>query len=50
MRVEQRRIQVVGITSAPDRLWMEQIARSLTLAEFGFLSGCRYRLHDREAA
>jgi putative transposase len=48
MRVAQRRIQVVGITSAPDGLWMDQIARSLTLADVGFLSGCRYLLHDRD--
>jgi len=47
MRVAQRRIQVVGITSAPDGLWMDQIARSLTLADVGFLSGCRYLIHDR---
>ena len=49
MRVAQRRIQVLGITSAPDGLWMEQIARRLTLADVGFLSGCRYLLHDRDA-
>ncbi len=48
MRVAQRRIQVVGITSAPDGLWINQIARSLTLADVGFLSGCRYLLHDRD--
>lgn len=48
MRVAQRRIQVVGITSAPDGLWMDQIARSQTLADVGFLSGCRYLLHDRD--
>ena len=48
LRVAQRRIQVVGITSAPNGLWMEQIARSLTLAYVGFLCGCRYLLHDRD--
>ena len=30
MRVAQRRIHVVEISSAPDGLWMDQIARSLT--------------------
>jgi putative transposase len=48
MRVAQRRIHVVEISSAPDGLWMDQIARSLTLADVGFLSGCRYLLHDRD--
>jgi len=28
---------------------MEQMARNLSLAEVGFLSGCRYLLHDRDA-
>jgi putative transposase len=27
----------------------EQMARNLSLAEVGFLSGCRYLLHDRDA-
>lgn len=49
MRVAQRRNQVVGITSAPDCLWMDQIARSLTLADVGLLSGCRYLLHNRDS-
>ena len=28
---------------------MEQMARNVTLAEIGFLCGCRYLLHDRDA-
>ena len=28
---------------------MEQMARNLSLAEVGFLGGCRYLLHDRDA-
>ena len=48
-RVAPRRVCVAGITPYPDGLWMEQMARSLTLAEVGFLSGCRYLLHDRDA-
>jgi hypothetical protein len=28
---------------------MEQIARNLSLADIGFLNGCRYLLHDRDA-
>lgn len=48
MRMAQRRIQVVGITSTPDGFWMNQIARSLKLADVGSLSGCRYLLHDRD--
>jgi hypothetical protein len=28
--------------------WLEQMARNATLADIGFLYGCRYRLHDRD--
>ena len=48
-RVAPRRVYVAGIMPYPDGLWMEQRARSLTLAEVGFLSGCRYLLYDRDA-
>ena len=38
-----------GITTSPDQRWMEQMARNLSFAEVGFLNGCRYLLHDRDA-
>ena len=28
---------------------MQQVARNLTMADVGFLQGCRYLLHDRDA-
>jgi len=28
---------------------MKQIARNITMADIGFLSGCRYLLHDRDS-
>jgi hypothetical protein len=28
--------------------WMQQMAQKVTLADIGFLSGCRYVLHDRD--
>ena len=49
MRVASRRVCIAGITASPDQRWMEQMARNLSLAEVGFLSGCRYLLHDRDA-
>lgn len=48
-RAAPRRVCVAGTAPYPDGLWMEQMARRLTLAEEGFLSGCRYLLHDRDA-
>jgi transposase InsO family protein len=49
MRVASRKVCIAGITTSPDRRWMEQMARNVTLAEVGFLCGCRYLLHDRDA-
>src|SRR6266436_7314439 len=49
MRVASRKVCIAGITTSPDRQWMEQMARNVTLAEIGFLCGCRYLLHDRDA-
>ena len=49
MRVASRRVCIAGITTSPDQRWMEQMARNLSLSEVGFLSGCRYLLHHRDA-
>jgi hypothetical protein len=49
MRVASRKVCIARITTLPDRRWMEQMARNVTLAEIGFLCDCRYLLHDRDA-
>jgi putative transposase len=49
MRVASRQVCIAGMTTSPDQHWMEQMARNLSLAEVGFLRGCRYLLHDRDA-
>jgi len=49
MRVASRKVCIAGITTSPDSRWMEQMARNVTLADIGFLGGCRYLLHDRDA-
>jgi putative transposase len=49
MRVASRQVCIAGITTSPDQGWMEQMARNLSFAEVGFLNGCRYLLHDRDA-
>jgi len=43
-----RRVEIAGIARRPDGEWMKQIARNLTDAEDGFLSGARYLIHDRD--
>jgi transposase InsO family protein len=49
MRLASRRVCIAGITTSPDSRWMEQMARNVTMADTGFLTGCRYLLHDRDA-
>jgi len=49
MRIASRKVLVAGVTTSPHGAWMQQMARNATLAEIGFLDGCRYLLHDRDA-
>ena len=48
MRVASRKVCIAGITTSADSGWMQQMARNMTQADVGFLSGCRYLLHDRD--
>ncbi len=45
---ESRRVEVAGITPHPDEAWMMQIARNVTMEQWGFLENCRYLIHDRD--
>jgi len=47
MRVASRQVCIAGITASPEAAWMAQMARNVTMADTGFLNGCRYLLHDR---
>ncbi len=49
MRVASRKVYIAGLTTSPDSGWMQQMARNVTEADTGFLSGLRYLLHDRDA-
>jgi transposase len=46
--IETRRVEIAGITCAPSRMWMQQIARNLTNYEDGFLRDVRYLILDRD--
>ena len=48
IRLESRRVEVAGITRHPNEAWMKQIARNVTMDEWGILEGCRYLIHDRD--
>jgi len=43
-----RTVQIAGIASTANGLWMSQIARNLTDAEQGILTGERYLIHDHD--
>ena len=48
IHLESRRVEVAGITPHPNEAWMKQIARNVTMDEWGFLDNCRYLIHDRD--
>jgi hypothetical protein len=48
IHLDTRRVTVAGITRHPEQSWMEQIARSATHQDWGYLRSCHYLLHDRD--
>jgi putative transposase len=48
LELSTRKVQIAGIASTANGLWMSQIARNLTDAEQGILTGKRYLIHDRD--
>ena len=45
-----RKVQVAGMTSHPDQRWMMQVARNVTMDEWGFLSPGQYLRFCRKVA
>jgi putative transposase len=43
-----RQVHVAGVTPHPNAAWMVQVARNVTMEEWGFLSPGQYLLHDRD--
>jgi hypothetical protein len=39
---------VAGMTPHPHKAWMMQIARNVTMEEWGFLAPGQYLIHDRD--
>jgi putative transposase len=48
IRIATREVHITGVTPHPDKWWMRQIARNVTMAEWGFLSSGQYLIHDRD--
>ena len=48
IELSTREVEIAGIARVTNGLWMSQIARNLTDAEQGILTGKRYLIHDRD--
>jgi putative transposase len=48
IHIGSRKVNIAGITPHPNEAWMKQIARNITMADWGFLNGCKYLIHDRD--
>jgi transposase InsO family protein len=48
IHLESRKVEIAGMTPHPNEAWMKQIARNVTMDEWGFLGNCRYLIHDRD--
>jgi transposase InsO family protein len=48
IHLASRKVHVAGVTPHPDARWMVQVARNVTMAEWGFLSRGQYLIHDRD--
>ena len=48
IHIGSRKVYIAGITPHPNEAWMKQIARNVTMADWGFLEDCRYLIHDRD--
>ena len=43
-----RKVHVAGVTPYPNAAWMMQVARNVTMEEWGFLAPGQYLIHDRD--
>ena len=48
IHIETRKVVIAGITHHPNERWMQQMARNVTMDEWGFLQNSRYLIHDRD--
>src|SRR5256712_13858710 len=48
IRLGTREVHVAGVTPHPNEAWMIQVARNVTMEEWGVLSPGQYLIHDRD--
>ena len=49
MHLGSRQVHVAGVTPHPNAAWMVQVARNVTMEDWGCLSPGQYLIHDRDA-
>jgi hypothetical protein len=49
IHLASRKVPVAGMTPHPNQRWMVQIARNVTMADWGFLQPDQYLIHDRDS-
>jgi len=49
MHLGSRQVHLAGVTPHPNEAWMVQVARNVTMEEWGFLAPGQYLIHDRDA-
>jgi transposase InsO family protein len=48
IKLDTREVHIAGITANPNEQWMMQVARNLTMEEWGLLKPGHYLIHDRD--
>jgi transposase InsO family protein len=48
IKLDTREVHLAGVTSHPNEVWMMQVARNLTMDEWGILKPGQYLIHDRD--
>jgi transposase InsO family protein len=48
IKLDTREVHIAGITANPNEQWMMQVARNLTMEEWGILKPGQYLIHDRD--
>jgi transposase InsO family protein len=48
IKLDTREVHIAGITAHPTEQWMMQVARNLTMEEWGILKPGQYLIHDRD--
>ena len=48
IHLETRQVHIAGVTAHPNAMWMTQMARRLTMDEWGILKPGQYLIHDRD--